>query len=183
MAFYQLDGKVTLLAGKKEKVLSEQCETVLWPTCLPALSATAEGNSSTWPDGQHISVVPGGNIWSVPSPLTHPLPDSYSLYPTIKTPGTAYAWGNKALGAVRKIMWWLKEALWTPGLWGQSSPQFCTISHTAEVVRGSGILQCFFVIKLCCTVSFCYNRSGRLAMHSNLFRSHLSMKNDWKKYI
>lgn len=49
----------------------------------------------------------------------------------------------------------------------QSSPQFCTTSHTAEVVGGLGILQWFFVIKLCCTVGFCFNRSGWITMYND----------------
>lgn len=105
VAFYQLDGRVTLLAGKK--YIKGSLRT-MWDCPLAHTSSSTkchcrrkQQHTARWSPKQHINVVPGANSWSLPSPLTHPLPDSYSLYPAIKTPGTAYTRGNKALREVR----------------------------------------------------------------------------------
>lgn len=104
VAFYQLDGGLTLLAGKKMK----GSLGTMWDCALAHTSSRTkchrrrkQQHTARWSPNQHINVVPGANSWSMPSPLSHLLPDSYSLYPTIKTPGTAYAGGNKALREVR----------------------------------------------------------------------------------
>lgn len=79
---------------------------MLWPTRLPAPSTKChrrgqgQGTVRRSPN-QQVSVVPVANSWSMANPLSHPLLDCYSLYPTVKTPGTADVWGSKALREVR----------------------------------------------------------------------------------
>lgn len=102
VAFYQLDGRVTLLAGKKIKgSLRTMWDCASAHTCSSTKChcRRKQQHMARW-SPQHINVVPGTNSWNMPSPLTHPFPYSYSLYPTIKAPGTVYAWGNKALREV-----------------------------------------------------------------------------------
>ena len=176
---------------------------MFWPAHLPApgtkrLHRGQHQRRVRWSPNQQVSAVPVANSRSTASPLTHHLLDCHSLYPTVKTPGTAYVGGSKALREVRCTE--LKNDAMTKtgagdsrdagAAWHQAvqPPVLRAFPHCSGGGRLNerlGILQLFFffLIKLCCTVSFCHNGSGWNTMHIDLLKSPLSIKNYWKKYF